>query len=108
MLINVMRDEHPTRVAVAFDLSRRTLRTGVFPEYKAGRADSPAEFHGQVGLIREVLAGAGDAGLSVEGFEADDIIATLTRRTLMHVRRPLSGDRDAFQLVSGRVSSCTP
>ena len=110
MLINVLRDERPTHVAVAFDVSRTTFRSEAFPEYKANRATSPAEFAGQVDLIREVLAALNITVLSIEGWEADDIIATLVRRS---AERPptesmsvdiVTGDRDAFQLVDDRVT----
>jgi DNA polymerase-1 len=52
MLVNTLRDEQPTHIAVAFDVSRQTFRTDAFPEYKATRASSPEGFKGQVDLIR--------------------------------------------------------
>ena len=55
MLINVMRDEQPTHVAVAFDVSRQTFRTEEYADYKAGRSATPNEFKGQVSLLHEVL-----------------------------------------------------
>ncbi len=110
MLINVLRDERPTHIAAAFDVSRHTFRTEAFPEYKANRATSPAEFAGQVDLIREVLAALMIPVISVEGFEADDVIATLVRRTepLDMSVDVVTGDRDAFQLVSDRVTVLYP
>ena len=110
MLINVLRDEAPSHVAVAFDVSRKTFRTERFPEYKATRASSPPEFKGQVDLIREVLAAMGIVSLAIEGFEADDIIATLTRQAREN-DVPVSivtGDRDAFQLVAPEVTVLYP
>ncbi len=56
MLINVLRDEQPTHVGVAFDVSRPTFRTEEYSDYKANRSTSPDEFRGQVSLIKEVLA----------------------------------------------------
>src|SRR4051794_4401465 len=56
MLINALRDEKPTHIAVAFDVSRHSFRTDAYPEYKAGRSETPADFKGQVSLTREVLA----------------------------------------------------
>ena len=100
MLINVLRDERPTHVAVAFDVSRQTFRTESFPEYKANRASSPAEFAGQVDLIREVLDALGIPVLSVDGFEADDIIATLVQRSA----RPRHG-RSTSSPATGTPSS---
>ena len=105
MLINVLRDEAPTHVAVAFDRSRQTFRTQEYAEYKAGRAATPDEFRGQVDLVKEVLDALRIQHLDVEGYEADDIIATLTgqaREAGMEVVI-LSGDRDALQLVDERT-----
>ena len=71
MLINVLRDEQPTHIAVAFDVSRQTFRSQAYPEYKATRQATPGEFKGQVPLIQELLAALGIAVVAVEGFEAD-------------------------------------
>ena len=110
MLINVLRDEQPTHIAVAFDLSRQTFRTEQYPEYKANRSTSPEEFKGQVGLVREVLDALRIVHLDKEGFEADDIIATLSRQageqgfdTLI-----VTGDRDAMQLVDEHTTVLYP
>ena len=101
MLINVLRDEQPTHVAVAFDVSRRTFRSAEYAEYKANRSASPAEFGGQVELIKEVLDALNIVHVSVDGFEADDVIGTLTTRADAAGWRTLvaTGDRDALQLV---------
>jgi DNA polymerase-1 len=110
MLINVLRDERPTHVAVAFDVSRQTFRTEQFPEYKANRAKSPEEFKGQVELIKEVLAALDIPVLTADGFEADDIIATLVRRSAGQADAVdiVTGDRDSFQLVDDRVTVLYP
>jgi len=110
MLINVLRDEQPTHVAVAFDVSRRTFRTEEYPEYKATRSKSPDEFKGQVELIKEVLTSLGIPVLESDGFEADDIIATLTRtaRERSWDVEIVTGDRDAFQLVDEHVTVLYP
>ena len=110
MLINVLRDEQPTHVAVAFDVSRKTFRTERFPDYKATRSASPAEFKGQVDLIREVLTAMGIVSLAVDGFEADDIIATLTHQAVKEgvPVAIVTGDRDAFQLVTSQVTVLYP
>ena len=78
MLINVLRDEQPTHVAVAFDRSEPTFRHEQYVEYKATRRETPADFRSQLSLIFEVLDALGIPRLSVAGYEADDIIATLT------------------------------
>src|SRR4030081_3101918 len=78
MLINLLRDEGPTHVAAAFDVSRQTFRSDKYPEYKANRSSSPDEFHGQIEITKEVLVALGITVLAEPGFEADDVIATLT------------------------------
>ena len=110
MLINVLRDERPSAIAVAFDVSRRTFRTEKFPEYKATRAASPTEFKGQVPLIQELLAALNIPFIEAEGYEADDIIATLTRQARERGDDVsiVTGDRDAFQLVSAGVTVLYP
>ena len=110
MLINVLRDERPDAVAVAFDVSRQSFRTDEFPEYKANRASSPEEFKGQVGLIQEVLRALDIPVLEAPGFEADDIIATLTKHARAESAevRIVTGDRDAFQLVDDHVTVLYP
>jgi DNA polymerase-1 len=102
MLINVLRDEAPTHVAVAFDKSRQTFRSEQYAEYKANRTESRPEFRGQVPLIQEVLDALRIPHLELDGYEADDIIATLSTQAVAAGFEVLivSGDRDAFQLVS--------
>ena len=106
MLINVLRDEAPTHVAVAFDVGRHTFRTDAFPDYKATRKETPTDFRGQVDLIREVLSALTIPSLQVEGYEADDIIATLAVEGQADDMDVLivTGDRDALQLVNDRVT----
>ncbi|WP_457255438.1 DNA polymerase I [Pedococcus sp. P5_B7] len=102
MLINVMRDEQPTHLAVAFDVSRQTFRTEQYADYKAGRSATPTEFHGQVSLLHEVLDALKIRYVEVDGYEADDVLATLTTQALSEGMEVLicSGDRDSFQLVT--------
>jgi DNA polymerase-1 len=110
MLINVLRDEQPTHVAVAFDVSRATFRSEQYAEYKANRSSSPQEFSGQVPLIKEVLAALRIPVLEKEGFEADDVIATLTRQAVAQGFEVVvsTGDRDAVQLVGDDVTLLYP
>ena len=77
MLINLLRDEAPTHVAAAFDVSRETFRSERYPEYKANRSSTPDEFRGQIEITKEVLVALGITVLAEPGFEADDVIATL-------------------------------
>ncbi|HCT77798.1 MAG TPA: DNA polymerase I [Micromonosporaceae bacterium] len=110
MLINQLRDEKPTHIAVAFDVSRRSFRTEQYQEYKAGRSETPTDFKGQVSLVQEVLDALRIKHVQVEGFEADDVIATLTKQATAAGMKVLicSGDRDAFQLVTDDVTLLYP
>jgi DNA polymerase-1 len=99
MLINLLRDEQPTHVGVAFDVSRQSFRSETFADYKANRSATPNEFKGQVSLIQEVLAALAIPVIQVEGYEADDVIATLSTQAEADAIDVLicTGDRDAFQ-----------
>jgi DNA polymerase-1 len=110
MLINVLRDEQPTHLAVAFDVSRATFRAEQYAEYKANRAKSPDEFQGQVSLIKEVLNALRVPFIEKVGFEADDIIGTLATQAMAEDFDVLicSGDRDSFQLVNDRTTVIYP
>ncbi len=106
MLINVLRDEQPTHVTVAFDRGEPTFRHEQYVEYKANRRETPADFRSQLSLIFEVLDAMGIRRLSVPGYEADDIIATLATEATADDMSVLivSGDRDVLQLVSDDVT----
>ncbi|GAA3099880.1 DNA polymerase I [Pseudonocardia yunnanensis] len=110
MLINLLRDEQPTHLAVCFDVSRATFRSERYTEYKANRTTTPDDFRGQVDLIKEVLRALGIPDFGVEGFEADDLIATLATQAEADGFQVLitTGDRDAFQLVSDDVTVLYP
>ncbi len=110
MLINVLRDEQPTHLAVAFDVSRETFRLAEYSDYKANRSASPSEFNGQVDLVKEVLAALRVPTVERRGYEADDVIATLATQAERDGYDVLicTGDRDAFQLVSDRVTVLYP
>ena len=110
MLINLLRDEAPTHVAVAFDVSRQTFRSEKYAEYKATRSATPDEFRGQVSLIQEVLGALNIPVLSKENYEADDVIATLTTQAtdVGFAVSICTGDRDVLQLVDDRVTVLYP
>ncbi|MFF3407765.1 DNA polymerase I [Streptomyces sp. NPDC002742] len=110
MLANTLRDESPTHFAVAFDVSRKTWRSEEFTEYKANRSKTPDEFKGQVELIGEVLDAMHAQRFAVDGFEADDIIATLATQAEAEGFDVLivTGDRDSFQLVSEHTTVLYP
>ncbi|TYL45852.1 DNA polymerase I [Nocardioides sp. BGMRC 2183] len=112
MLINVLRDEQPTHVGVAFDVSRTTFRTEEYAEYKAKRNKTPGEFSSQLPLIEDVLDALRIPYLKKPGVEADDIIATTVTRALAEDPEMevliLTGDRDSLQLVTDRSTVLYP
>nr|WP_255669873.1 DNA polymerase I [Aeromicrobium wangtongii] len=110
MLINVLRDEKPTHVAVAFDVSRQTFRLEQYPEYKGNRSKSPQEFTGQIPLIKQILDALHIQTFEKDGFEADDIIGTLATRAESAGMEVLicTGDRDALQLVTDTTTVLYP
>ncbi|MGW4817968.1 DNA polymerase I [Streptomyces sp. NPDC004227] len=110
MLANTLRDEEPTHFAVAFDVSRKTWRSAEFTEYKANRSKTPDEFKGQVELIGELLDAMNASRFAVDGYEADDVIATLATQAEAEGFEVLivTGDRDSFQLVSEHTTVLYP
>ena len=110
MLLTMIRQQRPTHVAVAFDLSGPTFRSEEYGEYKAGRSETPAEFAGQIELTVKVMEALGIPTLTLEGYEADDIVATLSARAEEAGWEAVvvSGDRDAFQLISERTTVLYP
>ncbi|KAB1661816.1 DNA polymerase I [Pseudoclavibacter sp. CFCC 13796] len=110
MLLNLLDKERPTRIAVAFDLSRHSFRTEEYPEYKGTRGETPEEFKGQVEHLQQVLEAMNITVITKENFEADDILATLSLVAEQAGERVLvvSGDRDTFQLVDENVTLLYP
>lgn len=110
MLISLLKEEKPTHVAVAFDVSRKTFRTDIFPEYKANRAKTPDEFRSQMSFLNDLVTGFGIKQFAIDGYEADDLIATITKRAEKDGMDVLicSGDRDSFQLVTEKTTVLYP
>ncbi|PAT12128.1 DNA polymerase I [Corynebacterium hadale] len=109
MFANILADEAPTHVAVAFDVGRKTFRMERFPEYKAQRESAPPEFKGQVPIIEDVLHTLGIVTLSKENFEADDIVATLVTQARGDYEIVIvTGDRDYLQLVDAHTTVLYP
>ncbi len=110
MIVNLISQEAPTHIAVAFDVSRKTFRTEIFPEYKATRAATPDEFRSQLSYLNEFVSALGIEQFAIEGFEADDILATLSTRAVADGFEVLicTGDRDAFQLVTSDITVLYP
>lgn len=110
MLANLLAEEKPAHVAVAFDVGRTTFRTEMFPAYKAQREAAPEEFKGQVNIIRETLEMLGITTLTKDNYEADDVLATLATaaRPLDYETLIVTGDRDYLQLVDATTTVLYP
>uniref|UniRef100_UPI00262D1CA7 5'-3' exonuclease H3TH domain-containing protein n=1 Tax=Gryllotalpicola sp. TaxID=1932787 RepID=UPI00262D1CA7 len=110
MLLNLIKNERPTHIGVAFDISRYSFRTREYPEYKGTRGETPEEFKGQVPLLEEALDAMGIPWLVKEDFEADDILATLSHQGAEQGFdvRLVSGDRDTIQLIRPGVTLLYP
>ena len=109
-LLSIIKDNQPSHIAVAFDLPGGTFRTAEYGEYKGGRNAIPEAFNGQIDLIKKMLGALNIPALTYENYEADDIVATLTRRGTEAGYKVLilSGDRDIFQLVTDDVTLLYP
>ena len=110
MLLKMIEQREPTHVAVAFDLETPTFRSLQYEEYKGGRDSTPEPFKGQIPLIEEVMAAFHIPTITLDGFEADDILATLSSRGERDGLEVIvvSGDRDAFQLIDEHVTVLYP
>ena len=105
MLIKLLGDEHPELLAVAFDMGAPTVRLELDADYKAGRAETPADFRPQLGLIEEVLDVLNIPVIRMAGHEADDAIGTLATQASAGGLDVVivTADRDFFQLVRDRT-----
>jgi DNA polymerase-1 len=101
MVTNIVRDQRPSALAVAFDLAGPTFRDELVEDYKAGRAETPDDLPPQFDFIREVLAALNVPVIGAEGYEADDVLATLATQARDRAWDVVvvTGDRDTFQLV---------
>ena len=110
MLLSLLTTEKPTHVAVAFDVSRKTYRSEIFPEYKANRAKTPDEFRSQMSYLHDLVSAFGITTFEVDGFEADDIIATIAKQAEREDAEVFicTGDRDSFQLVNEKTTVLYP
>ncbi|MGI5910997.1 MAG: DNA polymerase I [Syntrophomonadaceae bacterium] len=105
MFNRIIASEQPTHIAVAFDMEHKTFRSDRYSKYKANRSAPPEELQGQFQLLREVLDALNIHYIEKPGYEADDIIGTLSWRAQEENVQCLivTGDGDALQLVSERV-----
>ena len=110
IMLKALEDEAADYAAVAFDLKAPTFRHKMYAEYKGTRKPMPAELHEQVPIIKEVLEAMEIPVITLEGYEADDILGTLAKR--MQERGMsvsiLSGDRDLLQLADSAIKIRMP
>lgn len=106
MLLKVIEEMKPTHIMVAFDAGKVVFRHSEYADYKGGRAKTPPELSEQFPLIRELLDAFSIQRFELEGYEADDIIGTLTKRADEQAWKTtvITGDKDMLQLVSEHVS----
>lgn len=105
MLTKLLRDQPDSRIVVVFDLPGKNFRDEVFPEYKAGRAETPSDLKRQIPYVKKVVRALGFPVVEVEGVEADDVIGTLATRAVADGRSVdiVTSDKDMMQLVGPRV-----
>ena len=110
MLFKLLRgqndEDRPTHFAVIFDKGSYTFRNDIFPEYKANRSETPEDLIPQFPLTRDATRAFGAPAIEMEGYEADDLIATYAKQAEAKGARVtvISSDKDLMQLVSDKVS----
>lgn len=110
MLLAMIREQQPTHIAVAWDMDTPTFRSEQYPEYKAGRDKTPDEFYGQIDLIKQIMDALNIPNIELDGYEADDIVATMatSAEDAGWKARVVSGDRDTFQLINDNITVLYP
>ena len=110
MLLKLLADSDADHLAVVFDSSRATFRREIYPAYKAHRPPPPEELVPQFALVRDAVAACDVAGIELDGFEADDLIATYARLGREAGARVtvVSSDKDLMQLVGPQVAMLDP
>lgn len=105
MLLRLIQEEKPTHILVAFDAGKITFRHEGYEDYKGGRDKTPSELSEQFPLMRELLESLGIAWFELSGYEADDIIGTISKQGEESGREVLvvTGDKDMLQVVSDKV-----
>ena len=105
LMLKIISDKKPSYMAVAFDLHAPTFRHQMYEGYKAGRKAMPDELAVQMPILKEVLKVMGIRICELQGYEADDVIGTLSRKFDVH-SYIYTGDRDSYQLVCDKVNVC--
>lgn len=110
MLMKLLEDTDADHIAVVFDTSRKTFRSEIYPEYKAHRPPPPEELIPQFGLIRDAVRAFNLPCIELEGYEADDLIATYAKQAAAKGAEVtiVSSDKDLMQLVDDHISMLDP
>ena len=106
MLSKILKDYEPTHIAVAFDRKAPTFRHLEYDEYKAGRKKMPPELAMEFPVLKDILTAMNIHMLEIDGFEADDILGTVSKKAEEEGIKPyiITGDKDAFQLASDKTT----
>jgi DNA polymerase I len=112
ILLRAIKDLKPTHIAATFDLAGPTFRHDKYAEYKAGRVQAPDDLYEQIPLVKEVVTALGIPIFEKQGFEADDLLGTLSKSICEHEGGKchvmiVTGDMDTLQLVNECVSVYT-
>ncbi|MBK9585812.1 MAG: DNA polymerase I [Alphaproteobacteria bacterium] len=110
MLLKMLKDYHAPYLAVVFDAARENYRNKIYPQYKANRDETPEDLIPQFPLVREATQAFDIPALEMEGYEADDLIATYTRLALEQGKKVVivSSDKDLMQLIRPGVRMLDP
>ena len=110
MLVKLIEDYQEDKLIVVFDAARKNFRNNIYPDYKANRGDTPEDLIPQFELIRQCVEAFNIKQLELDGYEADDIIASYTKLagTKKIDSLIVSSDKDLMQLVNKNVSMLDP
>ena len=110
MLVKLIEDYKDKKMIVVFDAARENFRNKIYKEYKANRGEPPEDLIPQFGIIRECVEAFNIPQLELEGYEADDIIATYTNLAVQKNVPSLiiSSDKDLMQLINDKVQMLDP
>ena len=110
ILFKILEEERPDYLTVAFDVKHPTFRHDMFAEYKGTRKGMPQELHEQVPVLKDLLSAMGIKIMELPGYEADDLLGTVAKRSEEKGMDVLvvSGDRDLLQIVTDQIRVCIP
>ena len=106
MISKIIKDFDPEKLIITWDVSKRTFRTDLYEDYKGNRKSAPDEFKQQVKVLQKLIEKFNVPQVSLEGYEADDVLGTLSKSFNENNEEVLivTGDRDSFQLISDKTN----